>query len=365
MNTRKNQLRSLFGGVPAEEANKAADQNEPAPAAEPHKRATSGAVKAMGLSLSSLSQEVEDARRLRESLSRGEQIVELDPAVIEGSPFSDRLSDGPTHDESFEDLMQSIADHGQQVPVLVRPHSEPVKAGQGIFQIAYGHRRVLAARALGRTVRAVIRSLDDAELVVAQGKENAERRALSFIERALFSKTLIDHGFDRATIQAALAVHKSEMSRLIGVAEMIPIQVAHAIGPAPKTGRPRWMALGELIANPRIRHWANEEITDQAFRDTADSDQRFQRVFDRLTSALQSTSVAPDAAVVIRAADGAAIGELAQSARGARLTIPISAGRRFADYVAEQLPTLHEAFKAAQQSGSASETTGDAKKVKP
>ena len=67
MTTRKNQLRSLFGGVPAEDANKTVKPKTTPPAAEPHKRAASGGVKAMGLSLSSLSQEVEDARRLREA----------------------------------------------------------------------------------------------------------------------------------------------------------------------------------------------------------------------------------------------------------------------------------------------------------
>src|SRR5690606_36556655 len=55
------------------------------------------------------------------------------------------------------------------------------------------------------TVRAVVRDLSDTELVLAQGKENAERRSLSFIERAFFAKALIDHGFDRATAQAARA----------------------------------------------------------------------------------------------------------------------------------------------------------------
>ena len=39
-------------------------------------------------------------------------------------------------------------------------------------------------------MRAIIQALTDAELVIAQGKENAERRNLSFIERALFAANL-------------------------------------------------------------------------------------------------------------------------------------------------------------------------------
>jgi ParB family chromosome partitioning protein len=349
MNTRKNQLRSLFGNpAPSEGADQAAPASQPAP--EPQKRTTSGAVKAMGLSLNALSQEVDEARRLRESLANGEQVVELDPAFIERSPFLDRLSEGATLDDSFEQLKQSIAEHGQQVPVLVRPHADPEKAGQGFFQIAYGHRRAQAARALGRKVRAVVRVLDDNQLAVAQGKENAERRALSFIERAFFAKTLLDHGFDRATAQAALAVHKSEMSRLLQVAEMIPIHVAQAIGPAPKAGRPRWLALGELLANKRVNHWAMETMTDQSFRDCADSDTRFQMIFDRLLSSHQGHAGKAAAAVQpIEGADGVALGELTRIGKRSRITFGDGAGQGFADYVAAQLPSLHAAFKAAKE----------------
>src|SRR5690606_13212495 len=96
-------------------------------------------------------------------------------------------------------------------------------------------------------VRAVVRELGDDDLAVAQGKENAERRSLSFIERAFFAKALLDHGFERQTAQAALAVHKSEISRLLQVAEMVPLEIVEALGPAPKVGRPRWLALGELL----------------------------------------------------------------------------------------------------------------------
>src|SRR5690606_11517702 len=161
-----------------------------------------------------------------------------------------------------------------------RPHMDAAKASAGIYQLAYGHRRVQAARELGLNVRAVVRSLDDAALVLAQGKENAERRDLSFIERAFFAKVLIDHGFDRATAMAALSVHKSEMSRLIQVAEAIPPHIVRAIGPAPKAGRPRWIALGDLLEKD-VASFAEDELRSAEFQE-ADSDTRFQRLFDRL-----------------------------------------------------------------------------------
>ena len=344
MNTRKNQLRSLFG-TPAPDASPDAPS-----AAEPaQKRAPSAAVKAMGLSLGSLSQDAEEARRLRDTLAAGEQVVELDPALLERSPFIDRLSDGAKDDEDFLTLRDSMAEHGQQVPILVRPHPDAAKAARGIYQIAYGHRRALAARELGRPVRAVVRRLDDDELVLAQGKENAERRGLSFIERAFFAKTLVDHGFDRNTAMAALAVHKSEMSRLIQVTESVPLSIVRAIGPAPKAGRPRWVALGELLAVD-AGGLAQDEIMSRGFRH-ADSDTRFQRLYDRLNESARGRGRAPAApppARPIRDGQGRAIAELEKAGRAVRLTIPDSAGAGFADYVAARLPHLHAAWSKEQ-----------------
>lgn len=357
MNTRRDRLRSLLSGeVPASEQGDA-PASAPAPSAPDAtaptpKRATSAAVKAMGLTLGSLSQEAEEAGRLREMLAAGERVVELDPAVLERSPFLDRLSDGARDDEDFETLKASMAEHGQQVPVLVRPHPDPARAGRGIYQIAYGHRRAQAARELGRPVRAVVRVLDDADLALAQGKENAERRALSFIERAFFAKALLDHGFDRATAQAALAVHKSEMSRLLQVTEKVPLDIVRAIGPAPKAGRPRWMALGELLAGDRGA--ARHETGMRHFREL-DSDTRFQHLFDRLQAARRrrgkETAKASREARRIADGEGRVLGELAAAGKATRLTIPDSAGSGFADYVAAELPRLHAAFQAAQADG--------------
>lgn len=350
MNTRKDRLRSLLGGQGAEAAPPPAAPASSSGAAEQPKRTSSAAVKAMGLSLGALSQEADEARRLRETLAAGERVVEIDPTLIEPSPFADRLSKAAADDPDFEALTRSIAAHGQQVPVLLRPHADGEKAARGLYQIAYGHRRVEAARALGRPVRAVVRVLDDAALVLAQGKENAERRALSFIERALFARTLLGHGFDRATVQAALAVHKSEMTRLLQVAEAVPRHVARAIGPAPRAGRPRWMALGALLAADRSG-LANDEMAAADFR-AADSDTRFQRLFDRLNASVRGRAP-QDAgrARRIAGADGRAIAELARAGRAARLTIPESAGEGFADYVAARLPDLHAAFVGGQGGG--------------
>lgn len=156
-------------------------------------RTASGAVKAMGLSLSSITREAEEARVLRQALEDGERVVSLDTALVATSFISDRLGDEDRDDDDFATLVESIREGGQHAPILVRPHPEKPDH----FQVAYGHRRLRAARRLGQPVKALVRPLSDDELVLAQGKENAERRNLSFIERALFARALSDRGFDQ------------------------------------------------------------------------------------------------------------------------------------------------------------------------
>jgi ParB family transcriptional regulator, chromosome partitioning protein len=238
-------------------------------------RASSGAVRTMGLSLQKLSAEAETGRALRLQLAAGTNVVELDTELIEPSFVSDRISQ--PEDEAFEDLVKSIASHGQQVPILVRPHSQT----PGRFQIAYGHRRLRAAIALHLKVRAVVREMSDTEVVIAQGKENSERRDLTFIERALFALHLEEAGFDRNIIIAALSVDKTEVVRLLSVARAIPGEVIYAVGPAPKAGRPRWMELAELVAEKTSRPLIDKLLGDPEFR-SADTDARFSKLFGAL-----------------------------------------------------------------------------------
>lgn len=337
MVSRKEQLKSFF--EPAKpDASDGLRSGEQA-AALP-KRAASGAVKAMGLSLGSLSEELEEARRLRGALAAGNQVAALDPAKIDASPVADRLSgDG---DKDFAALVESLRQSGQQVPVLVRPHPDAAKREAGWHQAAYGHRRIRAAAKLGVSVNAIVRPLSDSELILAQGKENADRRDLSFIERAFFAKSLLERGFDRATAQAALSVDKTEMSRLLQVADAVPFQIARAIGPAPKAGRPRWLALGALLAGDAAQVKAESEIRSPAF-DALDSNARFQRVFDRVSKRAPA-NVAP---LKVKSASGAVIAHVTRKATVTLIEIPDGAGQGFADYLTAELPQLLAAFRTS------------------
>jgi len=338
-NNRKDQLKALFG---MDQPAQAAPAPQPGPAASPAPagtplsapRSASGAVKAMGLSLGGLSRELEDARKLKESLEAGERIVEIDPKLVDASFITDRLSFEDKHDPEFAALVESIRASGQQVPVLVRPH--PEKPGR--FQAAYGHRRLRAVLRLDLPLRAIVRNLSDAELVLAQGKENTERRNLSFIERALFAHALIRHGFERGVVQEALSLHKADMTRYLQVAEALPARIASAIGPAPKAGRARWMELAEMLKGEAAQVKADDEITSQRFK-AVDSDARFALLFNRL-----ARKPRPQPASEIRDASGKVFARLGNLAKTPRLELT-SAPAGFAEFLGAELPALLEKFE--------------------
>ncbi|GHC72814.1 plasmid partitioning protein RepB [Limoniibacter endophyticus] len=337
---RRNTLKSLFGAdpqtlKPEEVAAKIGVPRTDAP--RPH--TSSGAVKAMGLSLGDMSRELENARKLKESLASGDRVVLLSPELIDNSIVEDRLA--REQDPDFQSLVNSIRDDGQQVPILVRPHPEQ----KGRYQAAYGQRRLRAARTLGIDVKAVIRELSDVDLVLAQGKENSERRDLSFIERAVFAHALIRYGFDRATVQRALSLHKADMTRYLQVLDAVPLEIVNAIGPAPKVGRPRWLALGELINGDRAAalEKIREEIARERFK-AEGSDARFQRLFALLS---RKKTLADTRS--IESADGAILATLKSSGNAQSLSFAAATDPNFVAYVADALPQLFAEFEKAKQ----------------
>ncbi len=295
-------------------------------------RVTSNAVRAMGLEIGRLAEAARDAATLRAQIDEGAAVVALDPALIEPSFATDRLARG--EDAEYRRLVASMRESGQQVPVLVRPHPDR----PGCFQIAYGHRRRDAAAELGIKVQAIVRQLDDAALVVAQGKENAERRSLSFIERALFAAALQQRGFERATINAALGVHTTETTRLLAVAAAVPVALVRAIGPAPKAGRPRWLELAGHLARPGVAASLAAELARPELRRLS-SDRRFDTLVARLRAAAPA-ELAIAGTEVIRNRRGYAVVRVEQAGGVLRLSIDLRRAPMLGPMLLRDLPDL-------------------------
>lgn len=273
--------------------------------------------------------------RAAQNAEIGGAVIEIDPSDLDSSLVRDRID--ASIDPSFEDLVTSIGSSGQQVPILVRRH--PVTSGR--FQIAYGHRRARAAERLGIKVKAIVKALSDAELVIAQGKENLERRDLSFIEKAMFARRLEEQGFERTTIIAALSTDKGDLSRYISLAREFDADLLQVIGPAPKAGRPRWQSLAKALAAESGRTLAQTAIQSSEFK-VLDSDGRFAFLLRALSD--KSARAKPvkepaarsyklDQAVLIQRDDGRTI-----------IIVDEIANPCFGDFLAERLREIYAEF---------------------
>ncbi|SDR63985.1 chromosome partitioning protein, ParB family [Rhizobiales bacterium GAS113] len=292
-----------------------------------------GAVGAMSRSLEMISAERDAAKALSEQIAAGQNVVEIETILIDSSIVPDRMNGA---DQDHIAFVESIRERGQLVPVLLRPH--PERAGR--FQVAYGHRRVRALGALGRPVRAIVRELSDDELVIAQGKENNDRKDLSFIERACFAATLEDRKFGRETIMAALNVDKTELSRLISVTRAIPRSVVDAIGPAPKAGRRRWMELAERLGARGAEKHLTEALQNPKFH-AANSDDRFALLFAAITPRRPK----PTRATTWTGEDGKKVARIERGVDRVTLSVDEKAAPSFGDFLIDRLPELYRAFQ--------------------
>jgi len=307
-----------------------------APASHAHR--PTGAVRAMNLSLGKLGEEAAEAKILRESLASGQTVVELEPGLVEMSFIRDRIPSD--HDADFDTLKLSIQESGQQVPILVRPH--PAKAKT--YQAAYGHRRLKAAMDLGISVKAVVRNLTDEELVLAQGQENGPRLDLSFIERALFAHRMLQHGFDRDTIAKALATDKPEISRLLQVAQTVDPEIILAIGPAPKVGRPRWLALADKLKDEALRRKAQSYALSASFS-AVETNKRF----ENLWKSVQPVNVRTRNTVeTVRTKKGRPVASMVHSGKAVKITVTSPA---FADFIIRKMAGLVVDFEEENDAG--------------
>ncbi|OWU68034.1 plasmid stablization protein ParB [Roseovarius sp. 22II1-1F6A] len=280
-------------------------------------RRTTGAIGAVSQSIADL---------------RTRALSEVPSDMVDDAGLRDRLDEDPA---GIAALKESIREYGQQVPVLLR-HSPNY---EGRYEIVYGRRRVIALKQLGLPVKAMIRDLNDRDLIVAQGQENTARKNLTFIEKANFARQMAEANFDRKVICDALHIDKTVISRMMRVTEAVPVDIIHAIGAAPSVGRDRWMALAERLGDRPVA-----EICAMAVGDS--SDDRFQAVYDGLDPAHRPAPPKPakvrPAPRALTGADGTPLGRVSQSGRSTVLTINKSGG--FDDWLLKHLDKIHRDF---------------------
>ena len=280
--------------------------------------------------LGNITEKMERASELERQLATGQTIVELDPGLIDASFVSDRLAIDAAE---LAQLVEQIREHGQQVPILVRPHPET----RGRYQVAYGHRRLAATREIGIRVRAGVRDLTHGQLVVSPGQDKSPRTNLSYIERALFASRLEERSFGRDVIMAALGVDKAALSRMLIVIRQVPLDLVNAIGAAPDIGRRRWLELGERLEKADVEKIVAELSADDARK--ISSDERFQRA---LVLATKKTA-APKPAMAKTQVSGVPV-MIKKTASGATFVFDGKTAPGFDQFVQERLKGLFQEF---------------------
>lgn len=291
-----------------------------------------GPVGVLSQSLDDINSRAQRAEQIERKLAEGQAIVELDPGLIDQSIVSDRLS---VDDQQQAALVEQVREHGQQVPILVRPH--PAKPGR--YQVAYGHRRLAAVKQIGGMIRAVIRDLTDEQLVVSQGQENNSRTDLSYIERCYFAARLEAKGFSRDVVMASLGIDKAALSRMIALVGRLPPELIEAIGTAASFGRQRWAELADMLEERGKRAKALKALQDDDFL-ARKSDERFQAIYDLVKTSREKPDVA-----VWTARNGTRLVRISETELKTTFAFDKRIDPEFAAFVRGRLQDLYDEFR--------------------
>jgi ParB family chromosome partitioning protein len=129
---------------------------------------------------------------------------------IRANPYQPRRSFDETE---MQELAASVRERGVIQPLLLRPHPEH----PGEFQIVAGERRWRAAQAAGlHELPAVVRELDDGEVLELAIIENIQRADLNAVGEALGFRQLMDRfGHTQERLAEALGKSRSHIANLL------------------------------------------------------------------------------------------------------------------------------------------------------
>ena len=126
-----------------------------------------------------------------------EEIIDINLSELRVNPYQPRKV---FNDEALRDLSESIKEHGVFQPIIVK------KSIKG-YEIIAGERRVRASRMAGlEKIPAIIRNLNDEQMMEIALLENLQRENLSAIEEAVAYKSMIEK----------LSLTQEELSKKVG-----------------------------------------------------------------------------------------------------------------------------------------------------
>jgi len=138
-----------------------------------------------------------------------EEIVEIPVNELRANPYQPRKV---FNDEALQELMESVKEHGVFQPIIVK------KSVKG-YEIIAGERRVRASRMAGfEKVPAIIRNLNDVQMMEIALLENLQRENLSAIEEANAYRMMIERlGLTQEKLSAKIGKSRSHLTNILGL----------------------------------------------------------------------------------------------------------------------------------------------------
>lgn len=182
-----------------------------------------------------------------------EEICEISVDELRPNPYQPRKV---FDNDALSDLTASIKEHGIFQPIIVK------KSIKG-YEIIAGERRVRAARLAGlSSVPAIIRDLDDGQMMEIALLENLQRENLNAIEEALAYKAMLEK-FSITQDELSLKVGKSRshVTNILGLLRL-PKEVQEMVSNnSISMGHAR--VLSKLEDNEKILNLANEIVSNK------------------------------------------------------------------------------------------------------
>ena len=138
-----------------------------------------------------------------------EEIIEVNISELRPNPYQPRKV---FDKEALADLALSIKEHGVFQPIIIK------KSIKG-YEIIAGERRVRASKLAGLDkVPAIIRNLNDEQMMEIALLENLQRENLSAIEEAKAYKSMIDNlHLTQEQLSAKVGKSRSHVTNILGL----------------------------------------------------------------------------------------------------------------------------------------------------
>lgn len=175
---------------------------------------------------------IED-ERVRTALKRNRNYGDLPLDIITPDPEQVRIVD--TASDSFQELVDSVREHGVLEPITVRW----IEAAQH-FQIITGERRYQAAKRVQlETIPAIVKDVDDTQKAVHQLVENLQRENMNPIEEArAFHRYLAATGATQRDLAKKIGKSPAYVSGVMSLLEKLDRREQEEIAKVPPAERP-------------------------------------------------------------------------------------------------------------------------------